>query len=315
MKKLNVAVVGTGSWGKNHARIYSELPYANLFGIVDKDSKRGKAIAKQYNTQFFENLDNLLKNEELHMIAIASPTTSHAKIAIQAIEQGKHVFIEKPMTSTVDEAVEVMDAEKTHGIKIGVGFIERFNPVIKRSKQLVENKELGNLVLMGARRLGPFWPGRLKDVDVIRDVSIHDIDGFRYIIGKDPISIYARGGKLRHHYYDYAEIILDFGSGVTGFIESNYLTPHKYRKLSLTCEHGMVEADFMTQEYIIENEEFIKKRKLEWQEPLSDELGSFVKACLEDKKPLVTSEDGLRALQIAYAAIESIETHKVINVN
>ncbi|MHA1302682.1 MAG: Gfo/Idh/MocA family protein [Candidatus Heimdallarchaeaceae archaeon] len=315
MEQLKVAVVGTGSWGKNHVRVYSELPNTKLVGIYDKATERAELLAKQHKVVAFSSLEDLLSREDINMVAIASPTTTHAEIALQVIEHGKHVFIEKPMTSTIEEAEKVIDAQKSANIKVGVGFIERFNPVSQRSKQLIEKKELGDVVLIGARRLGPYWPDRLKDVDVVRDVSIHDIDGFRFMTKKDPISIYARGGKLRHRYYDYAEILLDFGEGVTGFIESNYLTPHKFRKLMITCEHGIVEADFMTQEYVVEDEEFVKKRKIPWKEPLSAELSAFVDACLQDKLPPTTSVDGIKALKIAIAAMHSIETHKAIELD
>ncbi len=315
MKKLGVAVVGTGSWGKNHVRVYSELENAQLIGIYDLATERAKSLANQYNVKAFSSLDELIKQDDVEIIAIASPTTTHAPIALKAIAAGKHVFLEKPMTSTVEEAIQVIDAQKKQKTKVGVGFIERFNPVSQRSRQLVNNNELGNVVLISARRLGPYWPDRLKDVDVIRDVSIHDIDGFRFMTGKDPVSVYARGGKLRHKYYDYAEILLDFGDGVTGFIESNYLTPHKYRKLMITCEHGVVEGDFISQEYIVEDEEFVKKRKMPWKEPLSAELYSFVDACLNDKTPAATSDDGIKALKIAVGAMESIETHKVVELD
>jgi len=314
MKKLGVAVIGTGSWGKNHVRVYSESEEANLVGIYDVSEERARILAKQHKINTFSDLDSLLKNEEVEMVSIASPTTTHAELAIKALEAGKHVFIEKPMTSTVEEAKKVIDVEKKSGKKVGIGFIERFNPVTQRSRQLIENKELGDVVLLSARRLGPYWPDRLKDVDVVRDVSIHDIDGFRFMVGKDPVAVYARGGKLRHKYYDYAEILLDFGDGVTGFIESNYLTPHKFRKLMLTCEHGIVEADFMSQEFIVEDGEFIKKRKIPWKEPLSAELNAFVSACLYDKTPPVSSDDGIKALNIAVLAMKSIEEHKVINL-
>ena len=224
------------------------------------------------------------------------------------------MFFSTYVNPKLEEAEKIIDAEKSANVKVTVGFIERFNPVTQRSRQLIENKELGDVVLLSARRLGPYWPDRLKDVDVVRDVSIHDIDGFRFMVGKDPVAVYARGGKLRHKYYDYAEILLDFGDGVTGFIESNYLTPHKFRKLMLTCEHGIVEADFMSQEFIVEDGEFIKKRKIPWKEPLSAELNAFVSVCLNDETPPVSSDDGVKALNIAVLAMKSIEEHKVINL-
>ena len=314
MDILNLAVVGVGSWGKNHARVFKELELTNLVGIYDLDSKRAKELAMEHGATCYSNLEDMLKSEKIDAISIASPTSTHAEIALMAIENGKHVLIEKPMTSTVEEAERIVDAEKKSNVFVSVGFIERFNPIVSRSKLLIENEELGELVLISARRLGPYWPDRLKDVDVIRDVSIHDIDVFRHLIAKDPISVYARGGKLRHAYFDYAEILLDFGKGVTGFIESNYLTPHKLRKLMLTCENGVVEADYISQEYLIEDEEWVRNKKMQWQEPLKAELLRFAKSCLGETKPLITSSDGLKALQIAIASIESIKTNKIIDL-
>ena len=310
-----MAVIGVGSWGKNHARVFSEMENVNLHSIFDLNFSHAEEIAKLYGTQAIQKLDDLLSDKEIHAITIASPTSTHAEIALKAIECGKHVLIEKPMTSTVEEAQSILDAEKQNNVIVSVGFIERFNPIVFRSKQLIENEELGELVLISARRLGPYWPDRLKDVDVIRDVSIHDIDAFRYLIAKEPKSVYARGGKLRHTYLDYAEILLDFGNGVTGFIESNYLTPHKLRKLMLTCEKGVVEADYISQEYAIEDEEWLRTKKMQWEEPLSKEMAAFVAACRGIAPPVVSSRDGINALKIALASIQSIESHRVLDLD
>ncbi|TFG09520.1 Gfo/Idh/MocA family oxidoreductase [Candidatus Heimdallarchaeota archaeon] len=315
MEMLNIAVIGVGSWGKNHARVFSEMDNVNLRSIYDLNYDHASELAKLYNTQAIKNLDDLLKDEEINAITIASPTSTHAEIALKAIGYGKHVLIEKPMTSTVEEAEQILDAEKVNNVVVSVGFIERFNPIVTRSRKLIQDEELGELVLISARRLGPYWPDRLKDVDVIRDVSIHDIDAFRYLTKKEPKSVYARGGNLRHTYLDYAEILLDFENGVTGFIESNYLTPHKLRKLMLTCEKGIVEADYITQEYVIEDEEWLRNKKMQWQEPLSKEMNAFIKACLGIHEPIITSKDGINALKIAHASIKSIETHKVIELD
>ncbi|MHA1668492.1 MAG: Gfo/Idh/MocA family protein [Candidatus Heimdallarchaeaceae archaeon] len=315
MEKLNVVVIGVGSWGQNHARVFSEIENTNLIGLYDLNQDRAKQLALKYGVQVFPNLESVYKNDDVDIITIASPTTTHAKIAEKAIEHGKNVLIEKPMTSTVEEAEKIVQMEKDYDVIVSVGFIERFNPIVERSKTLIEDKELGDIVLLSARRLGPYWPDRLKDVDVIRDVSIHDIDVFRYLLGKDPLSVYARGGKLRHGYFDYAEILLDFNEGITGFIESNYLTPHKHRKLMLTCEHGIVEADYMTQEYVIEDDESVRKPKYSWKEPLKAEMKEFVNACLTKTKPPVTALDGLKALKIAISSIESINAHRVVELD
>ncbi|MCK4501268.1 Gfo/Idh/MocA family oxidoreductase, partial [Candidatus Babeliales bacterium] len=204
MKKLNIAVIGVGSWGKNHARVFKEMEKTNLIGIYDVQLEKAKEVAITHRARAFSDLDELLSLNEIDAVSIASPTSTHGAIALKAIEHGKHVLIEKPMTSTLEEAEKIIDAAKGSNVIVSVGFIERFNPIINKSLTLIESGELGELVLLSARRLGPFWPDRLKDVDVIRDVSIHDIDAFRYLTSKDPISVYARGGKLRHSYIDYA---------------------------------------------------------------------------------------------------------------
>ncbi len=315
MKKLNIAVIGVGSWGKNHARVFKEMEKTNLIGIYDIQLEKAKELATMHRARAFSDLDELLSLEEIDAVSIASPTSTHAEIALKAIEHGKHVLIEKPMTSTLEEAEKIIDVAKSSNVIVSVGFIERFNPIVSKSLTLIESEELGELVLLSARRLGPYWPDRLKDVDVIRDVSIHDIDVFRYLTSKDPISVYARGGKLRHSYLDYAEILIDFDNGLTGFIESNYLTPHRHRKLMLTCERGIVEADYITQEYIIEDDEWLRNTKSTWQEPLSREMSAFAEACLENKQPVVTSADGLKALKIALASIESVEKNKIIDLH
>lgn len=315
MAELNVVVIGVGSWGKNHARVFNELEESNLVGVYDLDQSKAKLLAKQFNVKAFPSIDEILNSEEVDAVTVASPTSTHGEISLKAIEHGKHILIEKPMTSSIEEAEKIIEKEKESGVVVSVGFIERFNPIVTRSKSLIEKAELGDLVLISARRLGPYWPDRLKDVDVIRDVSIHDIDVFRHLLGKDPISVYARGGKLRHAYFDYAEILLDFGDGITGFIESNYLTPHKLRKLMLTCEKGIVEADYITQDYVIEDQEWAKQQKIQWDEPLKAEMLNFVNACLKKRTPHVTSVDGLKALKIAVASIESIQSHKVIDLH
>lgn len=315
MAELNVVVIGVGSWGKNHARVFNELEESNLVGVYDLDQSKAKLLAKQFNVKAFPSIDEILNSEDVDAVTVASPTSTHGEISLKAIEHGKHILIEKPMTSSIEEAEKIIEKEKESGVVVSVGFIERFNPIVTRSKSLIEKAELGDLVLISARRLGPYWPDRLKDVDVIRDVSIHDIDVFRHLLGKDPISVYARGGKLRHAYFDYAEILLDFGDGITGFIESNYLTPHKLRKLMLTCEKGIVEADYITQDYVIEDQEWAKQQKIQWDEPLKAEMLNFVNACLKKRTPHVTSVDGLKALKIAVASIESIQSHKVIDLH
>ncbi|MCG3224510.1 MAG: Gfo/Idh/MocA family oxidoreductase, partial [Candidatus Heimdallarchaeota archaeon] len=157
MKKLNIAVIGVGSWGKNHARVFKEMEKTNLIGTYDIQLEKAKELATMHRARAFSNLDELLSLEEIDAVSIASPTSTHGEIAIKAIEHGKHVLIEKPMTSTLEEAEKIIDIAKSSNVIVSVGFIERFNPIVSKSLTLIESGELGELVLLSARRLGPYW--------------------------------------------------------------------------------------------------------------------------------------------------------------
>ncbi|MEM2169963.1 MAG: Gfo/Idh/MocA family oxidoreductase, partial [Candidatus Bathyarchaeia archaeon] len=227
---------------------------------------------------------------------------------------GKHVFVEKPMASSVREAQRALNLAEAKNLKLQVGFIERFNPGVRRVKKAIDDGVIGSLVLATARRVSK-WPQRIGDVGVVRDTAIHDIDVMRFLFNEDPSTVYASVGYLQHEKIeDYAQIMLTFSSGRSAFIEANWLTPYKIRKLIVTGSEAIINLDYITQEMTIETSGQTLTPRYEWEEPLKLELQHFVDCILNDKKPLVSGIDGIKALKIAEAALKSASKGQPIKI-
>jgi len=305
MKKLGVAVIGTGFWGKNHARIYKELTNTNLVAICDADAERAKTIAAQFGVKAYTNSAQMLKNKEIEAVSVCTWSTMLAKEALKALHAEKHVLVEKPMATNTKQAEKILKTAQENGLHLTVGFLMRFIPGLQHIRDAVETKKIGELVSATAKRVSE-WPERIGDVGVVKDTAIHDIDVMRYISNEDPISVYAKIGSMRHRKFeDYAQIMLTYESGKSAFIESNWLTPYKTRTLTVTGSDAITRLDYITQELWIEsNKESIQPR-YPFQEPLKLELQHFADCIAEKKKPLVTGVDGIKALQVAEAALRS----------
>lgn len=309
-KQVGFGVIGTGFWGKNHARVLSELKEANLLAICDIDAEKAKSIAKQYNVNGYTKVDDLLKREDIEAVCICTPTITHSEIALKTIRYEKHLLIEKPIAKTAIQAKKIIEETRKNHLYLMVGFIERFNPGLMRIKKLIESGVLGEIVLAFSRRVGK-WPERIGDIGVVKDSAIHDLDIMRFLFEEDPLSIYARAGSLYHRFEDYAQIVLSFSGTKTAFVEANWLTPHKVRIMTLTGSKAIVNVDYITQEITIEDIEKEVKPKREWNEPLKLELEHFASCVINDKDPDVSGLDGLRALQMSEAALISAKTGKV----
>lgn len=313
MRKVGFGVIGTGFWGWNHARVLSELGSTRLVAVCDIDVNRAEAIGKKYDSIWCSHEEELLTMKDVEAVCICTPTTTHAEIALKAIHNGKHVLIEKPMANTVTQAKNILAQGEGKNVLIMVGFIERFNPALQRL-EIIKHGELGEVVLALARRVGK-WPERIGDVGVVKDSSIHDVDLMCFLFEEEPLSIYARAGSLGHKFEDYAQIMLSFSGIKTGFVEANWLTPHKVRTLTVTGRDAIASMDFITQELIIEDIEKETKLRPEWKEPLKLELEHFAESIIKNQEPAVTGLDGLRALQIFDAALEASGIGEVIKIH
>jgi UDP-N-acetylglucosamine 3-dehydrogenase len=314
MKKVGVAVVGTGFWGKNHARGYSELESTELVAICDVNRERAKAVADQFGVKAYTSSFRMLKNEDVEAVSVCTWSTKLAKEALKALKAGKHVLVEKPMATYTRQAEKLLEVAEENGLHLTVGFLMRFIPGLQHVREAVENKRIGELVCATAKRVSQ-WPERIGDVGVVKDTAIHDIDVMRYISGEDPIGVYAKTGSMKHRKFeDYAQIMLTYEDGKSAFIESNWLTPYKTRTLTVTGSEAIMRLDYMTQELWIEDPKENVQSKYPWQEPLKLELQHFADCITKKKKPMITGVDGLKALQIAEAALRSSAKNKAIKL-
>jgi len=315
MKKLGVAVIGTGFWGKNHARVYKELPNTELVAICDVNADRAKTIASQFGVKAYTNSVRMLKNSRIEAVSICTWSTMLAKEALKALHAGKHVLVEKPMATNTRQAEELLKTADKAGLHLTVGFLMRFIPGLQQIRDAVASKKIGDLVSATAKRVSE-WPERIGDVGVVKDTAIHDIDVMRFVTNEDPISVYAKMGSMRHRKFeDYAQIMLTYEGGKSAFIESNWLTPYKTRVLSVTGSDAIMKLDYITQELWVESKKETVQPRLPFQEPLKMELQHFAECVLEKKKPVVTGVDGLKALKIAIAAQKSSAKNAVVKLD
>jgi UDP-N-acetylglucosamine 3-dehydrogenase len=314
MKKLGVAVIGTGFWGKNHARVYKELASTELVAICDVNAERAKSVADQFGVKAYTNSTRMLKNKEIEAVSICTWSTVLAKEALKALKAGKHVLVEKPMARNTKKAEKLLETAEKNDLHLTVGFLMRFIPGMRHIREAVEDKKIGELVCATAKRVSQ-WPERIGDIGVVKDTAIHDIDVMRYIANEDPITVYAKTGSMRHRKFeDYAQIMLTYKDGKSAFIESNWLTPYKTRTLTVTGSDAIMRLDYITQELWIEETKETLQPRYPWQEPLKLELQHFAECIIEKKKPLITAADGLKALQIAEAALQSSAKNRAIKL-
>ena len=318
---LNVSVIGTGSMGRNHIRTYSKLNNANLVAICDIDAEAGKKIAEDYKIKFYKDYIEMMAKEKLDVISIVVPTKLHKEIAIHAIEQGINVLIEKPIANSIAEAQEIFKAAKEHDVKVMVGHLERFNPAVRELKHIIQEGQLGAITSIIAKRVGLF-PPRIKDVNVIIDLAIHDIDICNYLLDSKPTKIMAVAGKVHtNNREDYAELFLLYPKSNV-FIESNWITPVKIRKLYITGTKGYAELNYITQELDVYEKEVeknyddfgdfvikfgeVKKKTVELkvEEPLLLELQSFLNSVKNGTEPEVNEKEMISVLSIALKCVD-----------
>jgi UDP-N-acetylglucosamine 3-dehydrogenase len=309
---MRVGVIGAGVMGENHIRTYSQMGGVELVGIADIDEKRIGALSRQYGTRGFTDYRELLK-EGLDAVSIVVPTRLHARVARDAIMSGTNLLVEKPIADTVANAEKIVECAEKEGIKMMVGHIERFNPAVIKMKELIDTGELGKIVSVNTRRVGPYNP-RIRDVGVILDIGVHDIDIISYLYDREVDEVYAIAGADIHSLEDHASIMLRLGENKAGIVETNWLTPHKARQFTVIGTGGVGYGDYINQTVFIHDKEWVKEAKVEKMEPLRNELEHFVGYCLDGNDSIASGEDGINALKVALASIESYKTKAVVKV-
>jgi len=310
-----MSVIGTGFWGRNHSRVFSELPNVKLEAVCDLDEERARDVAQKYGVStVYSNYKGLLEDNNVDAVTICTPSNTHGELATAALRAGKDVLIEKPMAVEVTEARRILNLARKLDNIVSVGFIERFNPVVQKAKNMIGEGEVGEVLLSYARRIGS-WPVRIGDVGVIRDTAIHDIDLATYMFNQWPKAVFARGGKLRRHKFtDYVQATLVFTRNKTALVEANWLTPRKKREMQVTGTNGVMKLDFLAQNVSIEKMEHEITPTVKFEEPLKLELSHFATCVQNRTEPLVTVDDGYRATVIVQAVIDSIRSNRATRV-
>jgi UDP-N-acetylglucosamine 3-dehydrogenase len=313
---IKVGVVGVGAMGSNHARVFFELSQqglVELVGVVDINYERALQVAKKFNTKSFRDYRELVG--KVDAVSIAVPTKVHKVVALDFIEAGVHVLIEKPIADNSLDAIEIIKAAEKKNVIVAVGHIERFNPAVVKLKEVIDRGLLGEIITMSAKRVGPFAP-RVSDVSVLIDLAVHDIDVMRYITSSEVVKVYARGRKIRADSLaeDYGLIVLTFNNGADGLVETNRLTPYKVRELVIVGTKGIAYLNYIDQRLTLYNDEWVREAKIVKEEPLKLELLDFIEAVSRGRKPKVTVYDGFIALKIAEEAHRSIELGQAVNV-
>jgi predicted dehydrogenase len=331
--KLRTAVIGVGSMGKNHARVYWELPNVDLVGVADFDQDTADAIAHKYGTKAYYSYQELLDEAQPDAVTLAVPTVYHRDIALDIIARGIPLLIEKPIAFTVEEGQSIIDAAKKANVKLMIGHIERFNPAILALKQHISEGELGRIIQMDAHRQGPF-PARIADVGVVVDLAVHDLDVMRFVSQKEIIRVYAETEKRIHSKYeDLMTSLVRFSDGIIGTLVINWLTPTKIREFIVTGERGLYRCDYLTQDlYFYENpvssgsewdnlrvlrgvrEGQMIRHIISKKEPLRSEQEAFIDAVENDKPVPISGEDGLKALELAKTIVQSGTEHRIITL-
>ena len=295
---MKVGVIGVGNMGRHHPRVYSGLG-AELVGVADTDLAKAQKIAAQYATKVYSDYKELL-TQDLDAVSIAVPTIEHRAVALAAIQKGVNLLIEKPIADSIESAQEIITAAETRRVKLMVGHLERFNPAVRKLKQIIDDGTLGKLVFISARRVGPFVP-RISDVGIIVDVATHDIDIIRYFIGSECTSVFARSTRYKNVKGDAAIILMGFGD-VSAAVEVNWYTPHRIRSLTVTGTEGIAYLDYIKQELEIYKAELKMTPKIDKDEPLKLELEHFLDCIMTDREPLTNGFEALKALEIAIKA-------------
>ena len=230
---LNIAVIGTGGWGKNHVRVLNDLGV--LSAVCDSDENRIKSISSKYKIQSYSNLQDLFEKERnLDACLVCTPTKTHYAIASEIIKRKINVFVEKPLSFSSAECEELTKLSRQHDVILTSGYIERFNPSIQDLKRIIEENTCGELLMMEFHRENRM-PLHIKDVGIIYDTSVHDIDTALFIFNSKPTVVFARSGRKFHSSEDFATIMLGFENQKVAIIASNWITPKKVRRFSAVC--------------------------------------------------------------------------------
>ncbi|MFN3966528.1 MAG: Gfo/Idh/MocA family oxidoreductase [Endomicrobiia bacterium] len=308
---MKVAVIGVGNLGEHHARIYSQISEVQLIGVVDINTKRAEKIAELYNTKPYYEYQDLI--DKVDAVSIVVPTTLHYKIGKDFLLAGKHCLIEKPLTTNLSEAEELISIAKQKNLVLQVGHIERFNSAI-----LGVQKYINSPRFIESDRLGPYDP-RVSDVGVVLDLMIHDLDIVLFLVQDKVKDLEAYGTSIFSEHEDIVKVRLKFENGCVADISASRVTRGKYRKLRIFQPDAYISVDYTTQRFRIYKKKTpdaksmqdieIISPKTERKEPLKEEILHFVECVKTGKTPLVSGQHGRDALELALEILKKLKKY------
>ncbi|MFM2267135.1 MAG: hypothetical protein RL757_576 [Bacteroidota bacterium] len=296
--KRKVVLIGLGMIGKIHARILNSLPNFELIGVFDLDEEARKSLSRQYKIKSFDDIDAAI--EAAQVVYVATPTSTHYDIAKRAIIAKRHVFIEKPIATNVKEANDLVQLAAQNNVLIGVGHVERFNPAVAWLRENVPNDEI---LSINIERVGP-RPPRIKDVGIVTDLGVHDLDLLSFIANSPLQSVSCVASATLGEYEDTAQIAALTQNNIVGAITTNWLTPYKSRQIKIATSKKFFIADLLNcQISIYEGLEPIGERYLIEQislvkyEGLRAESEAFAELLDGNVSGIITGEQGAAVVQ------------------
>jgi len=336
VKNLRIALVGAGMMGRNHARVWSELPGAEFVAVADVFAETAQSVASRYQVNAYTDYVRMFDEQRPDAISIAAPTVEHLAVAREAAARGIHMLIEKPIADTLEAAQQIIDlvAAAPGRPVLAVGHVERFNPAVIALKERISRGEIGRVFQIDARRQSPF-PARIRDVGVVIDLAVHDLDLLRYVSGSEATRVYAETERRIHSQHeDLLHALVRMADGSVGSLSVNWLTPTKVREMRVTGERGMFLVDYLTQDlYFYENavasedgwdqlrnlrgvsEGNMMRYAITKKEPLRAEIEAFAAAVRGERSVAVSGQDGYAALVLALALVRSGVEHNAIEVS
>jgi predicted dehydrogenase len=303
MCALRAAVVGVGYLGRFHAQKYHEHPEIELAGVVDADADRAAEVAAECGTEAFTSLEQVL--DKVDLLSIVVPTQFHFEVARQGLEAGCHILLEKPVTQTVDEAEQLIEMARSRNLVFQVGHLERFNPAVMALKGVLDNPQF-----IESHRLSTFKP-RGTDVNVVLDLMIHDIDILLSMVPHELKTINSVGVPVLSEEVDIANARLQFANGCVANVTASRVSRDPMRKMRIFQQDAYISIDFQERKIAVYRKTpgvsvipglpdiAFEELSFDQGDPLRDEIHAFIDAVRFGKTPVVTGEDGKRALEVA----------------
>jgi len=305
-RPVPVAVIGVGALGSRHARLYASLPQAELIGVADTDLVRARSIGQKYGVPATADYRELMSR--VRAASVTVPTVAHRQVAVDLMEAGIDVLVEKPMAASAEEAGEMLALAQERNIVLGVGHTERYNPAVEAVIEYCRDPRF-----IEVHRLASFSP-RSLDIDVVLDLMIHDLDVVASLVRSEVRQVEAIGVAVLTERADIANARLRFESGCVANLTASRISQDKMRKLRVWEKDSYVSLDYLDQEAwsyrLVEGEgrpTIVRKRlNAENEEPLKRELEDFLEAVVSRRSPRVSGEDGLKALRLAHRVMAAI---------